>query len=314
MTHRQETQNLDSIDALLEGLVDYAGLFPPAAENMRTAVENYAAYRAGSDRRALARFIIPAGRLGELESEAIDLMPAGSDPEPWRLSALISGDTGAAMRTISDFNHRHDRDSSNGWAVVDAVELKVSSAAEIAEHSRHLSTGPAAYFEIPAVGDIAPLVAAIAAAGARAKLRTGGVSADAFPSPDAIVDFLAACQKEGIAFKATAGLHHPLRGEYRLTYEQGSGKAVMYGYINLFLAAALIRSGNQRDVARAMLLESDPASLDFGDAGIEWRGITLTPAQLRRSRQFAISFGSCSFREPIDELAQLTRTTRTGQL
>jgi hypothetical protein len=140
------------------------------------------------------------------------------------------------------------------------------------------------------------------------------VTADAFPDAEIILDFMTACIDAGVPFKATAGLHHPLRGEYRLTYEPGSAKAMMYGYLNVFLAAALLRVGAPRDIARAALLETDPTTLDFGDDAITWRDRKLTARQLHSAREFAISFGSCSFREPIDELARLTRTSRTGQL
>lgn len=315
MTSRHRpSQDPESIEALLDGLIDYAGLFPPAAESMRRAAENYAEYLGGRDRRALARFIVPVGRLGELESEATDLMSGAQQAEPWRLSALISGDTSAAARDILDFNQRHSVESPIGHAVIDVVEMKASSAGEIRAHRAELPKTVTAYFETPAGGDIQTLAAALRETGSRAKIRTGGVTADAFPSADAIVDFIDGCLGAGVSFKATAGLHHPLRGEYRLTYEPGSPRAMMFGYLNVFLAAALLRAGAGRDNARAVLLETDPTTLDFEDDRISWRGHKLTTSHLRASREFAISFGSCSFREPIDELAQLTRTSRTGQL
>src|SRR6185437_140809 len=135
-----------------------------------------------------------------------------------------------------------------------------------------------AYFEIPAGANPSQLIGAVAAAGARAKIRTGGVTADAFPSAEAIIAFIEACLRAGVAFKATAGLHHPLRGEYRLTYEPGSATAIMYGYLNVFLATALLHAGSSRHVAQAVLLETDPTSLDFEDDGISWRGRKLTTA------------------------------------
>ena len=45
-------------DALLNGLIDYAGLFPPAGEDMRTAVHNYADYLRSPDRSAPGRFVV----------------------------------------------------------------------------------------------------------------------------------------------------------------------------------------------------------------------------------------------------------------
>lgn len=314
MTVRQRaTQNPASLDALLEGLIDYAGLFPPASESMRAAAEKYAEYLDSVDARALARFIVPVTRLGELESEASDLIAGAAQSKPWRLAVLISGDASAAVRLILDFNRRRSAGSTTG-AEIDVVEVKANSASEVSAHHRALPRTLTTYFEIPTTGNLQSLVAAIASTGARAKIRTGGVTADAFPDAEIILDFMTACIDAGVPFKATAGLHHPLRGEYRLTYEPGSAKAMMYGYLNVFLAAALLRVGAPRDIARAALLETDPTTLDFGDDAITWRDRKLTARQLHSAREFAISFGSCSFREPIDELARLTRTSRTGQL
>jgi len=297
-----------SLEALLASVIDYAGLFPPASESMRIAAEKYAEYLDSADARALARFIIPVSRLAELESVASDLISAAPQSRPWRLAALISGDASAAVREILDFNRRHSV-GSTARAGIDVVELKANSASEITAQHRALPKTVTAYFEIPAAGNIQPLVAAIAATGARAKIRTGGVTADAFPDAEAILDFMTACLDAGVSFKATAGLHHPLRGEYRLTYEPGSSRAMMYGYLNVFLAAAFLRVGAARDIARAVLLETDPATIHFNGDAIVWRDRKVNTRQLYSAREFAISFGSCSFREPIDELAQLTRTS-----
>ncbi|HET7613142.1 MAG TPA: hypothetical protein VFK26_04400, partial [Gemmatimonadaceae bacterium] len=291
----------------------YAGLFPPASESMRAAAEKYAEYLDGADSRALARFIVPASRLGELESVASDLISGAPRSKPWRLAALVSGDASAEAGEILDFNRRYSV-GTTARAEIDVVEMKANAASEISAHHRALPRTLTTYFEIPTGGGLQPLVAAIAATGTRAKIRTGGVTADAFPDAEVILDFMTACIDAGVPFKATAGLHHPLRGEYRLTYEPRSAKGMMYGYLNVFLAAALLRTGAPREIARAALLETDPATLDFGDDGITWRDRKLTTRQLHSAREVAISFGSCSFREPIDELAQLTRTSRTGQL
>ena len=55
---------------LLRGLIDYAGLFPPASLDMADAVRNYAAYREGEHAWALGRFVVPAARLEEFERVA----------------------------------------------------------------------------------------------------------------------------------------------------------------------------------------------------------------------------------------------------
>ena len=303
---------LKSVDALLTGLVDYAGLFPPAGEDMRPALESYASYLESPDRLALGRFIVPISRLKELEESGSDLMPLGDSSEPWRLGVLVADDVGGAAAEMLEFNDRHSPESDAGRAVIDVVELKASTVNEIAHQRNDLPARFIAYFEIPISADVSPLVKAIATAGARAKIRTGGITPEAFPRAERIVDFLAACKHEGVAFKATAGLHHAVRGEYRLTYEPGTPKTVMYGYLNLFVAAALLYTGESEDTALAVLEDSEPSSFSFSDDAIQWREKRIALEQIVNFRsRFGISFGSCSFREPIDELAALTRGTRS---
>jgi hypothetical protein len=132
------------------------------------------------------------------------------------------------------------------------------------------------------------------------------VSADAFPSPESLLRFLRACAREGVAFKATAGLHHPLYATHRLTYQANSESAPMFGYLNVFLATAFIRDGIDDASALALLVESDPSSIRFADDGVAWRDRRVTREVLETVRRRALrGFGSCSFREPIDELAAL---------
>jgi hypothetical protein len=301
---------MKAVDALLAGLIDYAGLFPPAGEGMRQALQNYASYLDGPDRSALGRFIVPFARLKELEEAGGDLTPRGKRAEPWHLSVLLSGDVQAESEEILRFNRKHST-ARNGRVVIDVAELKASTPAEIERQRRALPKSLAAYFEIPLAGDVTALVRTIGGVDARAKMRTGGVTPAAFPAPEEIIDFILACQRQGVAFKATAGLHHPVRAEYRLTYEPDSPRGYMYGFLNVFLAAAFVFDGEPEVTAQAVLEETDPTTFVFEDSAVSWRDKRLSSHQLARSRaEFAVAFGSCSFREPVDELAQLTRQAR----
>ncbi|HLA14461.1 MAG TPA: hypothetical protein VJZ25_05500 [Gemmatimonadaceae bacterium] len=291
---------------LMEGLVDYAGLFPPASQDMRTAVESYAAYRAGPDHLALGRFIVPIARLAEFEESARSLMPRGQASDPWRLSVLVADDVRAAGEQMLKFNCHHWSGSEDGHAVIDSVELKAVTPEDIDNQNRDLPRFFQRYFEIPLGGDLHTLIKAIARVGARAKVRTGGVTSKAFPAARDIVDFLVACHQEGVAFKATAGLHHPVRGSYRLTYEKNSDEGTMYGFLNLFVAAALVSQGAPESTALAALEESEASAFEISGDSIIWRGHRIEASKLRDVRTgFAISFGSCSFREPVDEFAEL---------
>jgi hypothetical protein len=293
-------------DALMDGLVDYAGLFPPASQDMRSAVESYASYRAGPDRRALGRFIVPVNRLAEFEDAARALLSRGDGADPWHLSVLVTGDVRAAADRMLKFNCHHWSGSEAGHALIDAVELKAATPDQIDSQHRELPDFFQKYFEIPLGRDVHSLVKAIARAGARAKVRTGGITADAFPAARDLLAFLVACQTEGVPFKATAGLHHPVRGPYKLTYEPNAASGTMYGFLNVFLAAALLRQGVAEPIVFEVLQESDAAAFDFSNEGIKWRDYRVTAPELRAIRSgLAISFGSCSFREPVDELTQL---------
>jgi len=194
---------LSAAQILLDGLVDYAGLFPPASETMRVAVERYAQYRSGPDRGALGRFIVPVGRLAEFEVEARELMPRGENSEPWRLSVLVGESSPAVTEQMLKFNCHHWPGSADGHAIIDVVELKGTTAEEIDAHHRQVPTFFQRYFEIPLGGNVEALVRAIARVGGRAKVRTGGVTRDAFPPARDILSFLAACAKENVAFSTS---------------------------------------------------------------------------------------------------------------
>ena len=301
---------MNARDALLKGLVDYAGLFPPAGEDMATAVRNFADYSRGPDRAALGRFIVPLARLSEFETTATTSFPTGRSAQPWRVSVLIADDVRSGVDEMSKFNARHEKGSKKGVAVIDVAELKATTIEEIANQQRDLPQTFTSFFEIPLSGDVPSLIRAIGEVSARAKIRTGGVNPEAFPSAQSIIDFMMECHAARVPFKATAGLHHPIRAEYRLTYDADSPRAVMYGFLNVFLAAALIDAGENEHTALQALQETDSSTIVFYEDYLQWRDRRITAEQLSHARTAsAISFGSCSFREPIDELASLVRKT-----
>ncbi len=263
---------------------------------MNVAAENYAAYRTGPHQFALGRFVIPVARLEELEPS----LP--KDPEyPWPVSALLSGNLETDLAAIAAFNHRQ-----HGTAQIDSVEMRVQSPGQIESSAKLLPEDFLTYFEIPIAQDPSPLIAAIAECGRRAKIRTGGVAAEAFPQTGEIVRFLDLAARANVAFKATAGLHHPLYSYRPLTYSADAPQAWMFGFLNLFLAASWIRLGMDPKAIAPLLEEQDPAALRLSSGDIAWRVFRLTGAQVEDVRiRFALSFGSCSFEEPIADLEKL---------
>lgn len=139
-----------------------------------------------------------------------------------------------------------------------------------------------------------------------AKVRTGGLTPDAIPHSADLAAFLCAAAARRLPFKATAGLHHPLRSMRALTYAGDSPHAPMHGFLNVFCAAALAWCGLQQGPVSELLEENDPAALVFDETGFTWRGHRLTASQIHAARcEFAHSFGSCSFEEPVADLREL---------
>ncbi|HKS06740.1 MAG TPA: hypothetical protein VJR92_10540 [Gemmatimonadaceae bacterium] len=288
-----------AVRVLLSHLVDYAGLFPPAQLEMEMAVRQYAAYRVGPSSWMLGRFVVPASRLDHFARAATPHLVGGGDP--WRLSALLGDDPRAGADAVAAFN------ASHRGAICDSVEAVANSVDDVARIAGALRASDAtAYVEIPVRDDPAPLVDVIRAHKLRAKIRTGGTTLGAFPAPADVVRFIAACIRAGIGFKATAGLHHVVRGEYALTYEDNSPRGTMHGFLNVFLATALIRDGGDTRDAEALLVERDASAFAFGPEGLRWRSVTFLAPRLAQLRdRVACSFGSCSFAEPVDELRTL---------
>jgi hypothetical protein len=296
-----------ALEVLLAGVVDYAGLFPPAGLGMAAATASYAEYLQDPDRRLLGRFVVPVVRLREFDDAAAPLLPRGGRAEPWRLSGLPGPDLAADVDLALKFNCRHWSESDMGHAVIDALEIRASVPDEILAAVSIMPGQITPFFEIPTANDPLALVAAIRRGGAFAKARTGGVTADAFPGAVDVARFMMRCSEARVGFKLTAGLHHPLRSEYRLTYAEDSPRGQMYGYLNMFVAAVLAWSGADEDVVLDCLAATSPHDFQVTDESIEFGDHKLSLAVLRDAREnFVISFGSCSFREPVDELAALS--------
>jgi len=142
--------------------------------------------------------------------------------------------------------------------------------------------------------------------GAFAKVRTGGLTPDMIPPAAQVADFLYAAAQRRVPFKATAGLHHPLRSLRPLTYAEDAEQAVMHGFVNVFTAAAFAWEGAERAMVVDILSDVDAAGFDFRENELRWRGHPLAAAKIEASRRdFAHSFGSCSFEEPVAELREL---------
>jgi hypothetical protein len=291
---------LNSIRLLMHSVLDYAGLFPPASLGMAESVQNFTSYRRGEWAWALGRFILPVSMLGKFEGCVAEI----GDSDSWHLSVLGGTDPDNDLAGIIEYSRR-----SRSNPHIDAIEWKVRSADEMGRalsacRSKLSDDGIQIYFEISLGPETTDLIAAAATRQARVKVRTGGVTPDLFPPTAALAEFILSCAQSRLPFKATAGLHHPFRAAYPLTYDPGSPSGVMHGFLNVLAAAAFAHAGGGVGMLEAILEESAEA-FTF-DGGIGWRGKWLGGRQLSEMRErLFVSFGACSFEEPISELKAL---------
>jgi hypothetical protein len=300
MPQASPTIRSSALTALLEGLVDYAGLFPPTKLSMEAAVENYAAYANGKFSWMLGRFVVPAARLAEFE---IALAGLSQTRAKWSLSALLGHDIEADIKQVLEFNRQHAPEIA-----ISSVELKVVNPADIFRAHMLIPKTLGAFFEIPLSADLQGCVFALKECGRYAKIRTGGETPEMIPPSAGMAEFISQCAHAGVTFKATAGLHHPFRSVHRLTYAADSPSGTMHGFLNVFFAAALLRSG-AIDAAEAteLLNETSPEAFLIDSGSIGWREHSLTREQIAAARKnFSLSFGSCSFSEPVEDLQSLS--------
>jgi hypothetical protein len=288
----------NSLKVLLTEIIDYAGLFPPSEVSMSVAVRNFAEYLKSENAWMLGRFIVPINRLKEFSTEAESYL---TKKDPWRLSILANTDLPNTLKNVADFNLKNE-----GRAVIDTLEIKVNEAIEIVEANKILPRGLVTYFEIPPNDILSDFVTALALSRRGAKIRTGGVSQETFPSTDSIIKFMRICIAANIPFKATAGLHHPLRTIKPLTYEPNAPNGTMHGFFNLFLSACILRQNLNSSIVHKLMNETTSENFVFEEDSISWNNQFLSVQDISQSRlKNAISFGSCSFSEPIEDLKDL---------
>ena len=285
---------LASVKRLLAAVVDYAGLFPPAGLDLQKAMHNYSSYRASECSWMLGRFVLPIARLQEFE----DRLPTMGELEPFPIAAIVSKDWELDLERIESSELR-------GQGDIAALEfLPLLQPADIERMLPHLPEGVEVFFEIPSFKDSDAYLAVLQGTGAAAKVRMGGLASEAFPNATEVARVLLTCAELQVPFKATAGLHHPLPTRHSLP----NGTVVfMQGFLNLAIAAALAYEHTvSAEEALIMLDETTTERFHIDDEGIGWGNLYLTLPQIEESRQQLFrSFGSCSFLDPVTELAQL---------
>lgn len=302
-----------SLRTLLTGILDYAGLFPPARLPLDQALGLYARYRQESEAWMLGRFVLPAARLGELRKFRNSLFGPGSPLVA--ISALGRGgntpdafleglalDLEAVASCRAEFGDRLD---------IAVYETRLPVGPEltglIREAADQVEQGQLVpFFEVGLSGDwratVAHTVQGCAGTGrAGLKLRCGGLEADAFPSVEQVAAAIEECAVARVPLKFTAGLHHPLR------HFDTALNTTMHGFLNVFLAGVLATEHRLAEpTLRELLLEEDPKAFRWDAESLGWREWSVRTPEVELARRYSVtSFGSCSFDEPRADLRAL---------
>lgn len=278
-----------ALRALLARSLDYAGMFPPCSLELAPALQKQAAYVRDPDSWMLSSFVLP---IAQFQNAAAHLSLFDSK-HPLRISALGSKDISAdeLQSKVRAFAKEH----------VDLAHIGQIETPLVGELPR-IDLNERTFWEAPA-GAAEQTIAAIKSAkidNYGFKLRTGGVTPDAFPSSAQIAKVLLAAAKHRVPIKFTAGLHHPIR------MFRDEVKTKMHGFLNV-LGAGVLAFEHSWDAAQtaAMLEDEDAESFSFDDKTFAWREWKIDIGKIDMYRKFVTSFGSCSFDEPREDLREL---------
>ncbi len=310
--------------AFLSHLIDYAGLFPPANLDLPTALANYRAYRDAPDAWMLGRFIVPTPRLEETGTIAGDWF---FPEDPWDFAALgrggmdwksYSAGLEADLSAIAAFRAQYGegvrvsvletRLPAKSWEALGAIIGETLDAIDnLGGLTPFMEAGPPPHdtegWKRATLGIVDELandnLTRFTPAGF--KVRCGGVTPDVFPTPDQLAWVIGLCRERRVPLKATAGLHHPIR---HLNQEVG---AKMHGFLNVFGAGILAYTHTlDRATLTEIISDEDPTHFDFDGDTFRWRDLTATADAIAHARQVGVlSYGSCSFDEPRDDLRGL---------
>jgi hypothetical protein len=281
------------VRAIFSKLVDYAGLFPPARLSMQESVAEYMVERQGRYAWMLGRFIVQHSRIPELRA-SVDAN------DRFALTVILDRGTDS----LQNIEHRMRGESP---LAIQSLEIMLAPA-QIDAYAQGLKkfalTELSSYVEFArdrAWEETVPQVMrSLTHCGLGAKVRCGGLEPAAFPTPQELAIFIYWACEHNVPFKATAGLHHPIRH-----YDAGAG-VHRHGFLNLITASAIARAGaGLEEIVKALACE-ERAQFHVDEQGLRFGEYHVGIAQLESMRREAfVGYGSCSFSEPVADLRHL---------
>lgn len=323
-----------AVKPFLEEIVDYAGLYPPASLSMVDAFDTFLKHRKSPHSWLLSKFVIGSNQLKEL-GELLHKVPKKELPIELTIVAPATTEFNefkqaitTVVKEVALLHKNHENKVRTGTLEIklpveaiytgkgiDAIKA-IDYAVKVMGKSRLLPQR--LFFEIPGF-DFDPKLAEkiirfIAAHNSQIqsmnlpyyifsgfKIRCGGVEAHQFPPSKYLAKVMLAARDENVAIKFTAGLHHPIR------HYNESVKTKMHGFLNTFGASILSYTQDLSEIEVVEMLEDEnPDHFRFTDQYFAWKELAAPELEIKMLRMLSVlSFGSCSFNEPVEDLQEL---------
>lgn len=312
-----------SLSALLTNLIDYAGRFAPVSLPLDEAFNRYVRYRCCEDRWLLGRFLVPATELEALSEIAeprfeetirhYEFSVIGRNGKTEELFLEGLEQDRALIDRFAEKYGEHAR--------VDVFEVRLPPVPELDNRLHDLIGAVASHYEdlrtfveIPdctqlpnweemirlTVEALADFNESISYRNGL-KIRCGGETRQEYPTAEQVAYALITCRDHRVPFKATYGLHRPIR---QFNPEIGVKE---HGFINIFTAGVLSSIHNLSWVdTQRIIQEEDPHAFRIDSRALCWRDLSATIEQIDHARaEFLSSFGSASFDIPRQEMVSL---------
>ncbi len=298
MTHASSSRATlpDTLPDFLRAFVDDAAIFPPAATDLDQAVADHYVHRSSEYAALVGGFVVSDVKVADLadvvsrRSEsvapvAVNLVVTGGAGAIEPAVTWVTRSEGVELRAV-EFALRDEDDLAHNARrlvqVVDSLDEVLDEVTVFAEPPKLHGSPPHGW--LAALDELAAREIAL-------KFRTGGITADLFPSGIELATCIEAALDRELPFKCTAGLHHAVRNrDHETGFEH-------HGFLNVLLATrASLDGGSPEDVARV---------LDDADASAMASRLSADPDQAARTRRWFNSFGSCSVLEAHEDLVEL---------
>jgi hypothetical protein len=285
----------------LENIIDYAGIFPPAALPASESLANYRRYRGSSENWILGSLAWSCSTLSELgallsPNDELELALIGRPSSSW--------DTWqeARFQDVEDVNRLLEKCPEVAAATYESRLEDVSRVSDALNSLRSLGKETDVYFELPWDQPLDDALAELATQEwARVKFRTGGKTKEAYPSPHQLAGVIKQCIDLEVEFKLTAGLHEPI------AHIDDSNGAFAHGFLNVLMATSAAFEDDASVEELSVILSSTDASLWSVKKGLSFNGKVLSEDDLNNARSFFGSFGSCSITDPLEGLQRLQK-------